>query len=186
MVLQHIFTQQISKLTDVSINKQLITFQNCFAVLSRLCQGNGQKPFCNVPTYNTALCRGRVERRRADSYVTKRLIQPLWFSRLVFFSWPTQAFTCNSLIINQPTKSMDHSPSWAANRFSATQEIPLILWNPKVHYRINNSPPALRILSQNNPQHRHFLKIHSNIILSSMPGSSKWSLSLRSPPPKNL
>jgi len=29
--------------------------------------------------------------------------------------------------------SMEHSLSWEANRFSASQEIPCILWNPKVH-----------------------------------------------------
>jgi hypothetical protein len=33
------------------------------------------------------------------------------------------------------TYSMEQSPSWEANRFSAGQEIPRILWSPKVHDR---------------------------------------------------
>ena len=32
------------------------------------------------------------------------------------------------------TYSMEQSPSWEANRFAASQEIPRILWNQKVHY----------------------------------------------------
>ena len=31
------------------------------------------------------------------------------------------------------TYSMEHSPSWEAKQFSATQETPRTLWNPKVH-----------------------------------------------------
>ena len=35
---------------------------------------------------------------------------------------------------------MEQSPSWEFNRFSASQEIPHILWNLKVHYCIPNCP----------------------------------------------
>ena len=48
---------------------------------------------------------------------------------------------------------MEHSLFWEANRFSATQEIPHILWKRKVYHRIRNISPQDPTLCQINPIH---------------------------------
>jgi hypothetical protein len=82
------------------------------------------------------------------------------------------------------TYSMVQSPSWEANWFAASQEIPRILWNPKIHYRTHKRPPPVPVLDQPNLVHiptSHLLEIDPNIIHPSTPRSPQWCLSLRFP-----
>ena len=63
---------------------------------------------------------------------------------------------------------MDQSPSSETNRFSASQEILHILWNPKVHYRTHKSPPTVPVISQLDPSiYLHPTSWRSILILSS-------------------
>jgi len=98
-----------------------------------------------------------------------------WWSLLV-----TETFSDFTLL----TYSMVQCPSWEANWFAASQEIPRISRNPKVHYRTHKRPPPFPILGQPNPVHiptSHLLEIHPNIIHPSTRRSPQWSLSLRFP-----
>ena len=93
---------------------------------------------------------------------------------------------CNfpSLLISLLTYSMVQSPSWEAHRSAASQEIPRISRNPKVHYRTHKRPPPVPILGQPKPLHiptSHLLEIHPNVIHPSTPRSPQWSPSLRFP-----
>ena len=97
-----------------------------------------------------------------------------------FFTTFRELWFCVRLL----TYIMVQSPSWEANWFAASEEIPRISRNPKVHYRTHKPPPSVSILGQPNPVHiptSHLLEIHTNIIHPSTPRSPQWSLSLRFP-----
>ena len=69
--------------------------------------------------------------------------------------------------------------SFLRNWLAASQEIPRISRNPKVHYRTHKRTPPVPILGQPKPVHMptsHLLEIHPNIIHPSTPRSPQWSL----------
>jgi len=49
------------------------------------------------------------------------------------------------------TNSLEQRPSWKANSPSASQDIPCLLWNPKVTYHVYVRPKLHPILGQINP-----------------------------------
>jgi len=65
---------------------------------------------------------------------------------------------------------MEQNPSWEADSHAASQEIPRLLWNPKVNYCVHKSPPLVSILREMNPVYilpPLFFNIQSNVILPS-------------------
>jgi hypothetical protein len=82
---------------------------------------------------------------------------------------------CSSFNVRDPSSTnylftyllTELSPSWGTANCAATQELPSILRNPKVQYRVHKSPPVVPILSHINP-------IHFNIVHPPMSLSSQW------------
>jgi hypothetical protein len=75
---------------------------------------------------------------------------------------------------------MGLSPSWEAANCAATQELPSILWNQKVHYHVHKTPTLIPILSQINLIHNipsYLSGIQFNIIHPPTSWSYQWSLS---------
>jgi hypothetical protein len=90
------------------------------------------------------------------------------------FSWRPKRYPYTHSSIHTTPYSMEHNSASETNLFSASQEIPSIVWNPKFHYDIHTCPPPVPILSQLDPVHTptsHVLKIHQSTILPSTPGS---------------
>jgi hypothetical protein len=62
-----------------------------------------------------------------------------------------------------------------SNSRSASQKSARILWNPKIHYRVHNSPMLVSVLRQMHRVHNFlpcFPKIHSNVIFPYTPRAS--------------
>ena len=105
-------------------------------------------------------------------------------SMLLDYSWNTHTLSHSGEVYTYLLTPWSKILLEKLTGFAANQEIPRILWNPKVHYRAHKRPPPVPILSQLHPVSTtpsHFLKIHLNIILPSTAWSPQWFLSLRFP-----
>jgi len=59
--------------------------------------------------------------------------------------------TVKSPLSKKLSSHMEQSPSSEANSHSAGQEIPRLLWNLEVHYRVHNSPQLVPDPDASNP-----------------------------------
>ena len=84
------------------------------------------------------------------------------------------------LVVHSPLLFTEQSRSYKADIFSASGDSLCIFQNLNVRYYVPKSPPLVFILIQINPVHAHpshSFNSHFNIIILSLPRSSKWIFS---------
>jgi hypothetical protein len=111
--------------------------------------------------------RGSAKVSRYNFAKFSSFLNPVGGRVVIFFS-----LTQTPWNVVLPEKLISHSASQILRR----------VWNPKVHYRVHNSQPPIRILSQMNPINTlptYFPETHCNIIFPSTSRSSEWSLPFR-------
>jgi hypothetical protein len=110
--------------------------------------------------------------RGARSTLWEPLVQPVVRH---YTAWATAAPF--RTYVYAPIINPQRSISWKANSRSPSLEIPRILWNTEIQYRVHKSAPLDSILNLINPVHiTHYFLNHFNIILLAMPKCPKWSL----------
>jgi hypothetical protein len=92
-------------------------------------------PLCSFPTTHISQTTRSISRLLVAAGFGHGAYQTN-FIQMTSYNW---TFTLFFRVYN----STEQSPSREANRSSASQKIPRILCNPKVHYRIHNSPPII-------------------------------------------
>jgi len=99
----------------------------------------------------------------------RNVCDPLYsLNRRVGGREPMLTFLLQYIYIYLLPYSMVQSPSWEANWFAASQEIPRISRNLKVLYCTHKRPPPVSILGQPNPVHistSHLLQIYFRIYI---------------------
>ena len=86
----------------------------------------------------------------------KLKISPLLCLSLLDVFMPVTVLWLNMSYTYLLTYSRKHSPSWEANRFAASQEIPRILWKKRGHYRSHKCSPPVYTLRKIDPVHTTF------------------------------
>ena len=129
-------------------------------------------------TTNIGITNMGIHFKAKDLYCSKNLRKhEYWKYRITFNGTKTWKFLFNNIYFRIRNKLMERRPSWEANGNSlASQEIPHLFRNLKVHYRV----PPFWAISIPFTLPTEFLKICFNIILSSSLGlhscllTTKW------------
>jgi len=142
-------------------HSSVVTVQYLLTRHCTILSGNHIIQSCSVSLDIMFSCREQVYCTLKMTTIFLRQITMFWTAFAAFISHLiTSAF--EKQLSYLLTYFMEQSPSWEANRFTASQGIPRILWNPKANYCIHKCPSPVPILSQIDPVHAltfHFLKI---------------------------